>query len=239
MRKIFANVLLFCFFAFSINAQAATVKQSTVNINGQTISISILTDNSKTRIVRTDDGKYITLVKYDKINNSINIQETNKVSKTTKITNEKIDTNKVNSIENKINNKVTKANYVISPMSEYIVSSNYSAFWDNAYLYYSSQRWAVWNSVGSYKSRYETSSNSSNLLDLKGAVDKLASDEVHAVAFLGASACATTVAYLTAPSGLGVVVAALTALGFGITGAVYLYDAYCDRDNADFYFVRV
>ncbi|MBK1809485.1 geobacillin-26 family protein [Clostridium sp. YIM B02505] len=235
IARVFLCILAVMIFV-NVNVQASTLNVQTLNVDGEKVTVSVLSDTKDSKVVQSEDSKAITLTTYDKKNNTINVKQTDKLTKKVTLTDKKVDENKIKSSANKLNQLKSNS---ISAASTYLVNSEFSILWDDAYLYYSDKRWAIWNSSNSYYSTYETSSNSSDLLGFKNSVDSQVGYELAAIASVGTAACATVVGVLTAPTGVGAIVGVLVAIGAAISAGVTLWNAYKQRDNADFYWSRV
>lgn len=192
--------------------------------------------------MQVDDGISISKTTFDKINNVVYVEEENK--STGKLVYSQIDLNL--GIEK--NETITDKIY-ISDETDYSetvnrnrVFSNYSSKTNAAYSYYNDYSNDIWNIRDTRGISHNTSENSRNagyLDEFKKSVDTLVSLEVGIIAALGIAASGLVVAGLTAPSGLGIAVGLVTALGGSIAVGYQYWQAVEAGKEVDYYYLRV
>lgn len=231
---IFFLVISFSSYFIPQNVSAKTLKESNgnvtqVNFNNKNYTITIIKDDKNIREVKVKDGNDTYIDTYNKFTKQINQKTLDKEGNVTKSV-----TNKYNTATNSVNNSVKLAS------ANGLIRSNATSFFNCSYIYFTDGNWwVITNTSGTSKQRTENSSNSSNLLSFKQAVDSCRYNEVGALCFGTASAISGVIAVIAAPSGLGGIIATCAAIGLGVTCAYYIYCAYENSLDANMYYARV
>ncbi|QCJ45516.1 hypothetical protein FAY30_26625 (plasmid) [Bacillus sp. S3] len=106
------------------------------------------------------------------------------------------------------------------------------------YYYYSGNTWFL-KVDSSGKTAIENTKNGKNILGFRDSVNSLRSAEIKWLDFAGASATSWVVAIITAPTGFGLAVGTLTAVGLAFLANSYAEDMKAYADDCRFYFLRV
>ncbi|SDI42816.1 geobacillin-26 family protein [Desulfosporosinus hippei] len=222
--KILSLFLTLCMmFVFTVPCFASNSKNNidVRIIDGNTITTEVLADNDSLKTVKvTEDKEKTYVVTYDKKANELTTVETDMHTGKSKNTVAKL---KLNSKANEINTAAASSSY-----------SNFGMFFDGSY-YVTNTTWLIENS--DEESKYRTS-DSTVLYNFKAAVDNMVRSENAAITAGGVAICGAVVGTLTAPTGIGAVIGAVTALGGSITCANKLWDAWSYQDDVDFYWDR-
>lgn len=232
MKIVIVMLILLLMLSSVVNAMGSEVGKNIVTINGEEIHVNILVDNGFERIVETEDRYSINVTTFNKAKNYIIVEEKNKRTG---------EESRTISDLNHINSDLLDMEYFGIEMqpNASIIHSGISSFFQNRYFYWSDMYWGIYNSSGTRKGVYENSSNSTNLIGFKDAIDALLDAEVSAIAAGGVAAVSAVVAVLTAPTGLGAVVGVVVAIGGVIGCAVFIWNMYQHRDSSNFYWMRV
>lgn len=238
MKKVITILLTLCLLFTMIGGSAAANSPSKNNLIDsryidENIKVTVLSDSKAEKTVKVVEGNYEYISVYDKVNDTISLTtyENGKI-----VSFETTDLSDVNAIQ---------APYS-APYSDSLIRYEVSLWddqWDYAYFIYQETnptriRWSLWEE-DSNKSVYENTSNESDLNGFKDSLDSMVSYQIECIAFLGASAASIAAAAITAPSGLGAIVAILATLGFATGAAVIYWNAYQARLDCSYYYARV
>lgn len=231
-KAVIMMLVLILMLSGVVNAMESEVGKRVVTINGEKIHVNILVDNEFERIVETEDQYTINITTFNKEKNYIVVEEINKITGEESITTadlNQIDFDLISSEDSGLE---------MHPCATILFSAS-SMFFQNKYYYWSDMYWGIYNSSGARKGVYENSSNSTDLIGFKDAVDDLREAEFSAIAAGGVAVVSAVVAVLTAPTGLGAVVGAVVAVGGAIGCAIYIWNMYRYRNSSNFYWSRV
>lgn len=129
-----------------------------------------------------------------------------------------------------LNSNANEVNTAAASSSYY----NFGTFFDGSY-FVTGTSWFIENSDEEEKYR---GSDSTVLYNFKAAVDNMVRSENAAIAAGGVAICGAVAGALSAPTGIGAVIGAVTALGGSIACANKLWDAWSYQDDVDFYWGR-
>ncbi|MBG9786964.1 geobacillin-26 family protein [Brevibacillus laterosporus] len=237
MKKILIPTVLCTAMLFSQNIAHASetnnVKQmqqtqsvETIVIDGKKITSEILEDNEELRKVKVTSGDETTTATYDKVNNEITIEEEGK--KAVKIQ----PSNHFKSSKSEFNLDATAKDKVIAEAED--------DWWGYGYKitrFEKTFKWKIYTPDSSSTIK-ENSSNKSDLVDFRNAVDTMESYQKEAYAVLGATTAAVIAELVAAPATLGstAVVAIVTGLGGSVTAGYKVWQAYKAKQDCDYRF---
>lgn len=196
------------------------------NSKEHNVSIKIIEDNEKERIVESWDNKIKSTIVFNK--------ETNDVS----ITTTDLEGNLIsqNTIQEMLKKSASDTDDSYSLAS--LIDSNSDSTGDYRYYYYTNNIWVI-TIPGQSKNTFETSRNSSDLLNFRDSIDNLVYNQNMTAAAFAGSTAATIAALIVTPEPWTTIVGILTAMGAGAAVIAYAYSAWDSARDARFYYNRV
>ncbi len=231
VKNIIAILLCFTIAFASIPCQAATLKETYV-VDGKTYTVKI-TESSNSKTIRVEGEEDTSIISMDKNSKIIKMNTIDKkgntiLNKNTNFT--------INSDSSAIPSKTAIAQSLSTPQliaqgGDYIWGQGYSIVVDFNTMWYIT-------SGGSFKERSENSTNYSQLLGFKDAVDSAACNFVIAGGMTG-FAIVSAVAGAIAAAGsvtVSLIIGLLLAAGGLVAAAGYILASYICSQDANYHF---
>lgn len=240
MKKILIPTVLCTAMLFSQNMSHASetnnVKQiqqtqsvETIVIDGKKITSEILEDSEKVRKVKVTSGDETTIATYNKVNNEITLEE---------------EGNKAVKIQPLKHFKSSKNEYKLDAAAkDKVIAEAEDDWWGYGYKITRFEKTFKWKVYTPDRSSIlkEKSSNKSELVDFRNAVDTMETYQKEAYAVLGATTAAVIAEIVAAPATLGstAVIAIVTGLGGSATAGYKVWQAYKARQDCDYRFESI
>lgn len=187
-------------------------------VQNDNLIVKVIEDNSNRKAVEVIDGSKSYITVFDKVNNAL----TSEVKQDGII----IDSNFVDI------NDIEESNTQIETLATESLGCIYSKLRYNINM----KSWTITNSKGSVKKKPETVSHKDNLYRFRDAVRSSRQSENAARAAMDLAKLSIIMGSITASTGIGAIVSAVTAMGGSIGAAYNIWDSVVYRKEADRYF---
>jgi hypothetical protein len=190
-----------------------------VTVNGKTYSVAILQDDARTRTIQVKGYGEDSTVSFDKVARSL--------SATTSMWGV----------------RVASTSRVKLSTSYTAIGSNADVWWNHKYNVYKSgslYKWYTQKSKTAYKNTTETSGNSGNLEGFRSSLNTCRTNQLSAIASIGAAAAAGIAGALAAAGTvtLSLIIGLLIALGASVGAAIYFLNAWQNIKDCDYHYAR-
>lgn len=228
-RKL-VSILLVLLMVVTFGLQSVSASSESEKIvnpeTGESINVRILKDNSRWRIVETWDNETKSLTTFDKQTNEL-------VSETTDLKNGEVNVTKRQLSD--ISEKPTETSPITvqSTFTGQNLAGNYGYSWNSI-----TNHWSL-RIPGAYKTTYETSFNSSDLMNFRNAILDLRGAEIALHASVGAGGFALMASLITVPEPFSTVVGSLLAAGYVIGNITLVYNVWRYSKDCREYYARV
>ena len=214
--------------AIPVSASSTT----TYSYNDVDYSITLYSrGNTDTVTVKSVEGTSI--VKINKKTNELEMVEKDENGKQKQAI-------KINLNENDILGEYNEGSQITTQATFPIISSGNDILCGHDYTVYDrTSNYSWWlHSHGVLKVKIQDSSNVSTLQSFRNSVNSCASNVVAAIAAAGVSVVSAIIAIILAlpTAGIGTVIALLVSLGAALAAAPFIFNAYLNSKDADYYF---
>jgi hypothetical protein len=191
--------------------------------------IKTVTDDSQVRIVKVTDKTT------GEVFESTYTKGVDEVTTTTEIEGVKT---VVYSSSADIKDSLDKSEMLAESEARRLVTSGQTYGGKLKYYYYSDKYWVLKNN-GKSKTVKETTSNRTNILRFRDAVDDVLSAQLGLAAYTGASVTSIVVTVGTAAKNWATVLGTLAAIGFSFSAIPYAWNVFRYTGTAKFYYARI